>query len=272
MNRPFSNCLAALCLLSVACTSAPLTGRSQFLPFPASVENEIGANAWEEALLEADQEGVLVTSGPQAAEVRHVGRAIANAAKRHPETSQLTQGYDWEFVLIESDQVNAWALPGGRSAVYTGLLGVATDEDELAAVMGHEVAHALARHAGERMTQVLIVNAGLTAAMLLSEDMDPEDRELLLASLGLVSETGVLLPFSRTHESEADEIGLLLSADAGYDPRAAVRLWKKMAALSADRPPELLSTHPSEATRLADLAEIMPEAMQVWMRAKSEGR
>jgi len=272
MSRPFARCLMALCLFSVACTSAPLTGRSQFLPFPVSVENEIGANAWEEALSQADQQGTLVIAGPQALEVQRVGQAIADAARRHPETRPLTQSYDWEFVLIESEQVNAWALPGGRSAVYTGLLGVATDEDELAAVMGHEVAHALARHAGERMAQALIVNAGLTAAMLLSDDMDPEDRELLLASLGLVSEAGVLLPFSRTHESEADEIGLLLAADAGYDPRAAVRLWKKMGALGVDRPPELLSTHPSEATRIANLTELMPEAMKVWKRAKAEGR
>lgn len=272
MNRSIAVLVLAVSLLPAACTSAPLTGRSQFLPFPVSVENDLGASAWEETLAEAQQQGTLVTSGPQAAEVRRVGDAIAEAAKRNPETQATAESYDWQFVLLKSSQVNAWALPGGRSAVYTGLLQVATSEDELAAVMGHEVAHALARHSGERMAQTMMVTAGLSLATLLSGDMEPEDRTLMLASLGIVGQAGVILPFSRTHESEADEIGLLLAADAGYDPRAAVTLWEKMAALGGERPPELLSTHPSEATRIEQLSELMPKAMKVWERAKAEGR
>lgn len=272
MNRLLTVIASGLLLLSTACSSAPLTGRSQFLPFPVSMENEMGASAWAETLAAAQQDGSLLTKGPQAAEVQRVGHAIADAAKRNPETRETAESYDWEFVLIKSEQVNAWALPGGRSAVYTGLLKVATTEAELAAVMGHEVAHALARHSGERMAQNMMVTAGLSLAALLSGEMDTEDRALMLASLGMVSEAGVLLPFSRTHESEADEIGLMLAADAGYDPRAAVRLWEKMAALGGERPPELLSTHPSEATRIEQLTELMPKAMKIWERARAEGR
>lgn len=271
MRRTPALLLAALALCT-ACQTAPLTGRRQFLPLPPSVENEIGANAWAETLAAAQTDGSLVTTGPRAQRVQRVGRAIEAAAKRHPETKELAETYEWEFVLLSSTQVNAWALPGGKCAVYTGLLDVATEESELAAVMGHEVAHALARHSGERMSQTMLVNLGLTAAALLSGDMDEEDRTLLMASLGLATQAGVLLPFSRAHESEADEIGVLLSADAGYDPRGAITLWQKMGALGGERPPELLSTHPSETTRVADLEDLMPKATKIWNRAKAAGR
>ncbi len=272
MNRLLAVMLLLACLMPVACQTAPLTGRYQFLPIPESTENEIGQSAWDQTLADAKAQGTLVTQGAAAKMVQRVGMAIAAAAKRHPETRELAESYSWEFVLLSSDQINAWALPGGRSAVYTGLLTVATNESELAAVMGHEVAHALARHSGERMAQNMMVQAGLTVANLLSGEMTEENRGLLMSSLGMVGEAGVLLPFSRAHESEADEIGLFLAADAGYDPRGSVRLWQKMGELGGERPPELLSTHPSEATRIEKLSDLMPKALKVYKKAQAAGR
>jgi predicted Zn-dependent protease len=255
-----------------ACQSAPITGRSQVLLMSLADENALGAQSWDEALGQAKQDGTLVRHGPQAARVQRVGKAIAAAAMRHPETRDLAGSYDWEFVLLNDDQVNAWALPGGRSAVYTGLLKVTQNEAELASVMGHEVAHALARHSGERLSQTLLVHGTLSMAQLFSGDMEPENRALMLASLGVVGQAGVLLPFSRAHESEADHIGLLLAADAGYDPRASVRLWQRMAELSGSRSFEFLSTHPSEATRIERLNELMPKALKIWEKARAAGR
>jgi len=263
--------LLALVLLGTGCQSAPITGRQQFLPFPISVENSIGESAWVDTLSQAQADGSLVTSGPRQARVQTIGAAIAEAAKRNPDTHDVAVSYDWQFALIASDQVNAWALPGGKCAVYTGLMNVAQGDDQLAAVMGHEVAHALARHSGERMAQTSVVTLGLTAAQLLSGEMTDEDRALLLASLGIAGQVTVM-KFSRDHESEADHIGLLLAADAGYDPRAAVTLWENMAAQGGERPPELLSTHPSEATRIKRLQELMPEAMAIWNQARAQGR
>jgi len=259
--------LLLLLVLLAGCQSAPMTGRSQFLAFSPSTENQIGQQAWDETLAEASQKGTLVSSGSQAERVQRVGAAIAEAALRHPDTARIAEGYSWDFVLLRDDQVNAWALPGGHSAVYTGLFTVVQNDDELAVVLGHEVAHALARHSGERMTQGVFVNLGLTVAQVLSGDMDSQSREVLMQSLGIVGQAGVILPFSRQHESEADHIGLLLAADAGYDPRAAITLWTRMGERGGERPPEILSTHPSEATRIERLEELMPQALEIYERS-----
>jgi predicted Zn-dependent protease len=177
--------------------------------------------------------------------------------------------FTWEIVLIdEPNTVNAWCLPGGKMAVYTGLLPVTRDEQSLAVVVGHEVAHAVARHGGERMSQGLVLDVTLTYAGSRMEDMPADKRDGILQALSGVGAVGVILPFSRMHESEADEIGLMLAADATYDPRAAIGLWERMAASgTGTKPPEFLSTHPSEATRIARLQEAMPTALDLYERA-----
>lgn len=259
----------ALTLLLAACATVVGSGRSQFQLVPLETEMSLGAQAWDEALAEATQ----ITSGPDYQMVQRIGRRIAEAAPRLPGENPANQ-FDWEFVLLDDpEMVNAWALPGGKSAVYTGLLEITQDEDSLAVVIGHEVFHALGRHGAERMTQSLGVAMVLELASVGVADMPPEQADTIMQALGVAGTYGALMPFSRKHESEADEWGLYLAADAGYDPRAAIGLWKRMAeANSGPRPPELLSTHPSANTRIERLQEAMPRALSIWREAQQQGR
>ena len=169
--------------------------------------------------------------------------------------------FRWEFSLIDNDEtVNAWALPGGKTAVYTGLLPVTQDEDSLAMVMGHEISHAIAHHGAERMSQGMAMQIGMVGAQLSMKDMEPEKRNNIMLALGVGSQVGLMLPFSRAHESEADHIGLILMAKAGYDPEAALHLWERMDARGKDAPPEFLSTHPGYQTRQQNIRSWLAEA------------
>lgn len=235
--------------------TAPYTQRSQLILLSEGEEVQLGAAAYREVL----QEEKVVRAPEVNAAVRRVGERIARAANK-PE-------YRWEFTTIDDpNQVNAFALPGGKVAVYTGLFPVAEDEAGLAVVMGHEVAHALARHGAERMSQGLVAQvAGTTLAVAMSSK-SPATRNAVMGAFGLGAQVGVLLPFSRTQESEADQIGMILMAKAGYDPAAALGLWQRMAAASRGRaaPPELLSTHPSSATRIENIRRWIPEARRYY--------
>ncbi len=242
-----------------ACSTVPITGRSRFNVVPVGTQMSLGASAYEETLKEA----TLVEGGADYEMVQRIGARVAEAAKRLPETAAIAQQFDWNVVLINEDVANAWALPGGKSAVYTGLLPITGDEDSLAVVMGHEVAHALASHGAERMSQGIAINVLMGIASQPMSEMSPAQRDLIMNGLGI----GIMLPFSRAHESEADEIGLYLSAAAGYDPRASIGLWERMAAMGGAKPPELLSTHPSEATRIENLKRIMPKALSYYAKS-----
>jgi predicted Zn-dependent protease len=182
--------------------------------------------------------------------VQTVGQRIA-AVSGHPE-------WDWQFTLFDNPEPNAFALPGGKVGVYTGLFKVAQNDAQLAAVMGHEVGHAIARHGAERMSQGILAQLGGVAVGAATGSPAMVDLYSQAATLG------VILPYSRGQESEADEIGLMLMAEAGYDPRAAVKLWQNFEALGGERPPEFLSTHPAEGTRIQRLQELMPEALQIY--------
>ena len=171
--------------------------------------------------------------------------------------------YQWQVSVIESDQVNAFCLPGGKIAVYTGIVPVAANTDGLAVVMGHEIAHALMRHGGERMAQQKLVQIGSIAASMSTGEMDPGQRQMVMAAIGAGAQYGLLLPFSRSHESEADKVGLMLTAAACFNPQEAPRLWERMASLGKQKPPEFMSTHPAEATRIEQLNSWMGEAEQV---------
>jgi len=246
--------LYALYYVSTNQETVPLTGRTQLVDLSREQEAALGLQSYREIL---GSERVL-RQGPQVELVRSIGARIQRAAA--PEDP----GFEWEFNVIESPQANAFALPGGKVAVYTGILPVTENENALAAVMGHEVAHAIARHGAERMAYQKLVQLGTVAAGVSMSDMDPETQRMVLGALGVGAQFGVLLPFSREHESEADYMGLIYLARACYDPREAPKLWQRMAqAGGGGAPAEFLSTHPSHETRIRQLEEWMPEAMRV---------
>jgi len=250
---------AAVC--AVGCATVPGTGRAQLNVFSPSEEAAMGFEAYQDQLAQSK----VVQSGKQRTMVKQIGARIAEQADRlYPDN---TATFEWQFELLdEPGIVNAWALPGGKAAVYTGLLPITQSETGLAVVMGHEVAHALARHGGERMTQATFMNAGLDLVAALAGDTEAgSGKDIALQALGIGSQLGSLA-FGRSHESEADEIGLMLMAHAGYDPREAVKLWERMGAMGGERPPEWLSTHPSESTRIQRLQKLMPKAMKIYKK------
>lgn len=245
--------IALLLVLSVvACETVPITGRSQLVLIPEGTEVKMGLDSYQQILSKAK-----VSSDPRVVEqVTRVGRRIAEATGR--------ADYQWEFKVIEDAQVNAFCLPGGKVAVYTGMLPIARDDAGLAAVLGHEVAHAIARHGGERMSQQLAVQgATLATTQALLAGRDPATVQLVSALLGAGTTVGLLLPWGRGQESEADHLGLIYMAKAGYHPRAARDLWVRMGEASRGREPyEFLSTHPLPETRITQIEGWIPEALK----------
>ena len=260
-------CVLLLNILIVGCQTNPYTQRSQLLLMPSGQMNQMGAAQYSAVLQDPK---VVISKDPKEIEpVKRVAARIIEAAKRS-KYGDVAKAFDWEVTVIKDDNTkNAWALPGGKIAVYTGIFPMAKNEAGLAAIMGHEVVHALAEHGGERMSQGLVAQFGMTAAaiVLSTQSLNPALNDLAMQAMGLGVQTGVLLPFSRKHESEADYIGVLLAGDAGYDPREAIHIWERMAAASDGAPPEFLSTHPSHETRISDLTKWMPEAMELYEKA-----
>lgn len=241
--------------LIVACQTVQQTGRSQFIVVSESQELKLGDDAYKETLSKER----LSTRKDWQAQLRRVGQRIAAAAEK--------PDYKWEFSVLQGKEVNAFALPGGKVAFWEGIMPIAQDDNGIAVIMGHEVAHALARHGAERMSQALGAEAlGQVLAVGVGK-VSPAMQADVLKAYGLGATIGVLLPWGRTQESEADRIGLTLMAKAGYDPTAAVTFWERMSKLPGDKPPEFLSTHPSDATRINQIKEWLPEA-----RANFRGR
>lgn len=253
--------LAAAVLTLSACVTNPYTERTQLLLLSESEEVSLGAQAY--AQLQQDPK-VQFSQDPREVEpVRRVAARIIEAAKQSRYAERARQ-YAWEVKVIKDDKtMNAFALPGGKIAVYTGIFPIAKNEAGLAAILGHEVVHALARHGGERMSQGVLTQVGLQAVnlALATKGADPAVAQATMAALGAGANLGILLPFSRAHESEADYIGLLLAAQAGYDPREAVRVWERMEQAFQGQPAEFLSTHPSHGTRIKQLQGWMDEAL-----------
>ncbi len=255
-------CVSAALLSAVivaGCTSAPVTGRRQLMTISAAEENQLGLTAYREVL-----EKEPVSQNQKYTEmVQRVGQRIAAVANR--------PDFDWEFTVIESETQNAFCLPGGKVAVYTGMLPVCQTEAGLAVVMSHEVAHAIARHGGERMSHKMAQNMGQQAVGRLLNKQEDDKKKILLTAYNLGSEYGAILPYSRKHELEADSIGLELMAQAGYDPSAAPEFWDRFAQLKgAGGPVEFLSTHPSDARRSANLREQLSQAMEIYGRASQK--
>ena len=256
----------SVALVSLAgCETNPYTGRSQLLMTSVSQEMQMGAQAYDQ--VKSDPK-MRPSQDPREIEpVERVAARIVEAAKRS-KYAEMANQFQWEVTVIKDDKTpNAFALPGGKMAVYTGIFPMAKTEAGLAAVMGHEVVHALARHGAERMSQGQLTNAGFQVIGTAAGAAGGGGMlgQAAMAALGVGAKVGVLLPFSRKHESEADYIGILLAADAGYDPREAVALWERMGQMSGGgAPSEFMSTHPSHETRIDQLKKWMPEAMAIY--------
>jgi predicted Zn-dependent protease len=251
-------------LLCAGCATVPLTGRRELSLVPESDLVRLAAEDYKQLI-----NGAALSTDPGAtAMVERVGRRVAAAAElllRDEGMESTIAEYDWEFHLIEDPETaNAFCMPGGKIAVYSGILPVAADETGLAVVVGHEVAHAVAHHGAERMSQLLVAELGGEALAKAIDEKPEETRRLLMLAYGVGANVGVLLPYSRAQESEADRIGLVLMARAGYDPRAAVTFWERMLDSAGSEPPEFLSTHPTTAARIEDIELRLPEALSYY--------
>jgi len=259
--------LFGLFILLSGCTQVEITGRKQFNLVPDSLMNSMSFQSYGEFI----SQNKLSNDSSQTQMVKRTGVSIQKAVEQYcaeKNISDKLDGYDWEFNLVEDDSLNAWCMPGGKVVVYTGLLKVTQNEAGLATVMGHEIAHAFAKHGAERMTQNLIVELGGMALSTALSKSPEKTKNLFMQSYGIGTQVGVLLPFSKTHENEADHLGLIFMAMAGYNPEEAVTFWQRMAAAKQGQaePPEFLSTHPHDSTRIRNLQNLIPEAKQYYKR------
>lgn len=260
--------ILATSILLAACSTVPLTGRKQLSLIPAS---QMLSMSYQEygTFLKSNR---VSTDAQATAMVKRIGGRVEGAVERYFKEKGIEgslAGYQWEFTLVEDKQVNAWCMPGGKVVVYTGILPVTQTEEGLAVVMGHEIAHAVAEHGNERMSQGLLAQLGGVGLDAALKDKPQQTRELWQTAFSVGSQVGVLLPFSRTQESEADELGLTFMAMAGYNPQEAVTFWQRMSANKAGQaPPEYLSTHPSDETRIRQIQEHMPQALKYYKPAK----
>lgn len=254
-------------VIFVSCVQkVPITGRRQVSLVPESEMMSMSFTEYDK-FLKANK--VLPANDQRSMMVQQVGKRIQVAVEtfmKEKGLSKRIEGYQWEFNTVDDPTVNAWCMPGGKVVVYTGLLPVTQDEEGLAIVMGHEIAHAVARHGNERMSQGLAVQLGGVALSVALQNKSAQTQNIFLQSYGIGSQLG-MLKYSRTHESEADKMGLVFAAMAGYDPNSAIAFWERMAAQAGgQKPPELLSTHPSDETRINDLKAFMPEAMKYYKK------
>lgn len=247
-------------VVALSCATNPFTGKKTM----AFVSND---QLFPSAFAQYNQvlaENKVVTGTKDAEMITRVGQRIAVAAERYLNANGFEgylDDYKWEYKLIESDQVNAWCMPGGKIAFYTGILPIAANETGIAAIMGHEVAHALANHGQQRMSSGILQQAGGVAVAVATGNESPEKQQMWMQAYGLGTTLGGVLPFSRSHETEADKIGLYLMAIAGYNPDEAAELWKRMKANSGgEAPPEFMSTHPSNDSRIQNLQALAPKA------------
>lgn len=252
-------------LLTVfSCSKVPITGRKQMNLLPESTMMSMSLTSYRDFL----KEHPPVTAGTEMQMVKNIGARISNAVGQYMQQNKMgdrVKGYQWEFNLVNDKAVNAWCMPGGKVVVYTGLLPVTQDETHLAFVMGHEIAHAVARHGNERMSQMLLQAAGGIALDIYLAQKPSETRAMFLGAYGIATTVGVVLPFSRTHESEADKLGMVFMAMAGYNPSNALDMWDRMAKASGGgKMPEFLSTHPSDATRSKNMRAYLPQAMKYY--------
>ncbi|ASU33310.1 M48 family metallopeptidase [Mucilaginibacter xinganensis] len=263
MKKIFS--LLTVSLVTIySCSTVPLTGRKQLSLVDDTQINQSAAQSYSQLL--SDPKTVVVSSGTDAQRVKRVGAQLAAAIEGYLKANGFSDQYNfkWEFNLIKSNEVNAWCMPGGKVAVYSGIMPLAKTDAMLATVMGHEIGHAIARHSAERVSQQMAVQ-GIGGAVGAASSTSSSATQTIINQLYGVGGNLVLLKYSRSQESEADRLGLTFMALAGYDPHAAIAFWQVMAAQNkGGAPPELLSTHPADATRIADIQNRIPEAMKYY--------
>jgi predicted Zn-dependent protease len=261
----------AIILLAVSCAVNPFTGRNQLALVDSGTVNQLAAD--EYVKVKQSSKTLSPATNQNAAMVVRVGTRIAKGITDYYTAKGLGQyltPMKWEYMLIDEKTVNAWCMPGGKIAVYTGLLPVTQNEDALAVVIGHEVAHAIAEHGKERMSQGLAQQMGGMALSVALSSKPAETQSLFMTAYGIGSEVGAMLPFSRSSEMEADKLGLIFTSLAGYNPAEAIPLWKRMEALAGgQKPPEFLSTHPSEQSRIKELEKQMPAALEIYNATKA---
>jgi predicted Zn-dependent protease len=267
MKRNFLILIAAV-LLVIGCSRVPITGRKQFTPIPSSQLLSLSFNSYSDVM----QQSQLSQDERKTSMVKNAGRNIQQAVEQYLRENNMQnhiEGFEWEFNLLADQTVNAWAMPGGKIAFYEGIMPICQDETGVAVVMGHEIAHAVAQHGNERMTQGLMQQLGGVALAVALREQPQQTQALAMAAFGIGTTVFGILPFSRRHESEADKMGLIFMAMAGYNPEEAPRFWERMEqqAKGAAQPPEFLSTHPSHGRRIRDLNNAMPEAMEHYRKA-----
>ncbi|MBC2716430.1 MAG: M48 family metallopeptidase [Desulfobacteraceae bacterium] len=258
--------IAIIGIFLIACSTVPITGRQQLNLLPQQTMLSMSLQAYDQFLIENQ----LSKNQAQTQMVKRVGDKIQKAVEQYFKQNDMSKelsNYAWEFNLVESNDVNAWCMPGGKVVVYTGILPLTKDETGLAVVMGHEIAHAVAQHGNERMSQGLIAQMGGVALSTALETEPETTRQLWMAVYGLGAQYGLMLPYSRLHENEADHLGLIFMSMAGYNPNAAVGFWQRMAAKKGGQsPPEFLSTHPSDTKRIQNIQSLIPEAMKYYKK------
>ncbi len=267
MNRFLLKTTVVLILLALlgACATVPITGRQQFNLFPENEMIAMSLTQYDKFL----KENKVSTDAQQTAMIKRVGHRIANAVEKYLSENKLShrvKNFKWEFNLVDNKTPNAWCMPGGKVVFYTGILPYCKTEAGIAVVMGHEIAHAVARHGNERMTQqqgLAALQMGLQVAL---RNKPAETQQIWNTAFGVGAKLGVMLPFSRSHESEADKMGLIFMAMAGYNPAEAVEFWKRMGQSGGQKPPEFLSTHPADATRVRDLQRYLPKAIKYYKK------
>lgn len=259
--------LGIFIFLSISCSKIPITGRKQFRLLPESTLMEMSLTSYKHILDTAK----VVYNTSDATKVKNVGAKIASAVEAYLKGTKYEkriEGFNWEFNLIDDSIVNAWCMSGGKVAFYTGIMPICKTETGIAVVMGHEIAHAIAQHGNERVSQGLALQMGGVALDVAASTRSEETRQLVQLAYGVGANVGVMLPFSRKHESEADEMGLMFMAMAGYDPQEAPVFWDRMNQLGGARPPEFLSTHPNPDKRKEALERLMPKALEYYNAAK----
>ena len=253
-----------------ACGSVPITGRKQLNLMDGQQLQAMSLTQYQKAL----QQSKVITGTAESQRVKKVGQRLALAAEeylRSKNQADLVKDFNWEFNLLQDDAVNAWCMPGGKVAFYTGIMPICETEVGVAVVMGHEIAHAIARHGNERMSQAMVQQAGGVMLAVALRDKPAETQALFNTAYGIGSSLAATLPFSRLHEREADELGLIFMAQAGYDPKEAPRFWERMKARSGgQQPPEFLSTHPSHENRVEHLNKKMGKAYTIYLKQKDK--
>jgi predicted Zn-dependent protease len=267
MTQYYLSSIVLILLFLLSCATVPVTGRQQLNLIPAQSILSMSFQQYDQFL----KEHKLSMNREQSEMVKRVGRRVQKAVEQYFIDNNLSyklKEFAWEFNLVESQDVNAWCMPGGKVVVYTGILPYTKDETGLAVVMGHEIAHAIAAHGNERMSHMLAIQLGGMALGVALAEKPKETRNLWMTAFGVGATVGFVLPYSRLHESEADRLGLLFMAMAGYNPNAAVAFWEGMSQQKKGAPPEFLSTHPSDRTRITNIKKLIPEIMPYYRTAQ----